>query len=38
MIGFSIVQIEGMCRSTQASAVPVIPDSEGYRPLLYQLS
>lgn len=22
-------QIEGMCRSTQASAVPVIPDSEG---------
>jgi len=27
---FPLVQIEDMCHRTRASAVPVVPDSEGY--------
>lgn len=29
-----LLQIEDMCRSTRASAVPVVPDSEGFDSLL----
>ena len=33
-----LLQIEDMCRSTRASAVPVVPDSEGFNSLLLNLA